>query len=313
MIKQNDLKKLRTVSIRSRTSKVSVKDFAKPGKLPAGLSKKLFRLIPPINFGADFHKLVALIKKAKKKKKPVIFMFGAHVIKCGLSPVVIDLMRRGYITALATNGASIIHDFETAYCGKTSEIVDKELGKGTFGITKETAEFVNSIAVDAAREDAGIGYMAGRKINTARLKHRDNSIFAQAYRLKVPMTSHIAIGTDVVHQHPNFDGACWGKASQSDFLKLCNQIKGLGGGGVVLNFGSAVILPEVFLKALNLCRNLGYNATGFTAANFDMIKHYRPITNIVNRPTMSGGHGFNFIGHHEFMLPLLYAGVTSGK
>jgi hypothetical protein len=311
MAKKIDLSRLKTVSIRQRKSKTSIADFSRPGRIPGGTRSCLKGLIPAINFGKQFKELAELVIRARKKRKPIIFMFGAHVIKCGLAPILIDLMRRKYITFLATNGAALIHDFEIAYCGNTSEFVEQGLSSGNFGITRETAGFVNEIAKEAARTDRGAGETAGRKINSQKLKYRGSSVFAMAHELGVPITVHVAIGTDVVHQHESCDAASWGKASYADFLKLCEGISGLGNGGVVLNFGSAVIMPEIFLKAINICRNLGHDVDNFTAANFDMIRHYRPMTNIVQRPTSKYGHGFNFVGYHELMLPLLYLELVS--
>lgn len=308
-----NLNKLRTTSIKHRKSVVSIKNFSKAAPVRKDAVKNLFKLLPDINAGKNLKDLAALMARAKKKRRAVIFMFGAHVIKCGLAPLVIDLVRRGYITALATNGASLIHDFEIAYCGNTSEFVDEVLGSGSFGVTAETAAHVNGIASRAAGTNKGLGETAGKEINSLRLRHRDLSIFAQAYKYNVPVTVHVAIGTDVVHQHPSCDGAAWGAASYRDFLKFCSVVKGLNNGGVLLNFGSAVILPEVFLKAINICRNLGSKVDNFTAADFDMIKQYRPSTNIVRRPTAKNGHGYNFVGHHELMLPMLYLGLLGNE
>jgi hypothetical protein len=306
-----NLNKLKTVSIKHRKSKVSTGQFPKLGQIPKDAFKYLFNLIPDINFGKNFKNLIESTVQARKKRKPIIFTFGAHVIKCGLAPIVIDLLRRGYITFLATNGASLIHDFEIAYCGNTSEYVDKELKTGNFGITGETANFVNKTVKEAAKKNKGIGKTAGKKMNSAGFKYRNLSIFAQAYNHNVPVTVHAAIGTDVVYQHASCDAASWGKASYADFLKLCGEVKNLNNGGILLNFGSAVILPEIFLKAINICRNLGYKVEKFTSANFDMFQQYRPLKNIVTRPTAKGGHGYNFIGYHELMLPLLYLCLTS--
>ena len=293
-----NLKNLRTCSLNDRKSKVNVNDFSKIGRLN--------ELIPDILAGKNFKNLLKHIVFARKNKKPVIFMFGAHVIKCGLSPIVIDLMRKGFITSIATNGASLIHDFELSAVGKSSEDVKESLATGDFGTSRETAEFVNSAAKIAAKNNAGLGETFGRKIIEKKLRYRSLSILAMAAQSGIPVSVHVAIGTDVVHQHGNCDGAAWGKSSYTDFVKFCGEVARLGDGGVVLNFGDAVILPEVFLKAVNAARNLGHKVRNFTTANFDMVMQYRAMENFVSRPVAKGGQGYYFIGHHELMLPLLY-------
>lgn len=284
--------------------------FAKKLKKPTSF-KDFYDSLPDILAGKSLKDLVKSIFRAKSLKKPVILSFGAHLIKCGLGPLVIDLCKRGVITALATNGASSVHDFEIACLGRTSEDVAERLKDGSFGMTAETGEFLNSAAKKAAEEGAGLGCVIGREIKKRRLANRSVSIFENAYELGVPITVHVAIGTDIIYQHPQCDGGAWGKASYADFLSFCSTVSGLGQGGVLMNFGSAVILPEVFLKSLTICRNLGYSVKDFTTANFDMIRQYRPRENIVTRPTMSGGRGFDFIGHHEIMFPLLYAAIIN--
>lgn len=306
-----DLSRIKTVSLVNRPSKVKRSDFAGVLKKPVKFSA-FIDSIPPILAGNNFKNLVKCILKARAGDKPVIFAFGAHVIKCGLSPMVIDLINKGIITAIATNGASTVHDFELAYSGKTSEDVAERLKNGSFGMTRETGEFLNNAAKHAAREDKGLGFEIGKEIAGSRFKNRELSIFAAAYKAQIPATVHVAVGTDIIYQHPQCDGAAWGKASYSDFLKFASTVSNIGSGGVMLNFGSAVILPEVFLKALTVCRNLGYKAHNFTTANFDMIHQYRPMQNIVSRPTMTGGSGYSFIGQHEIMLPLLYAALIDG-
>lgn len=310
-INKIDLSKIKTVSLLTRPSKVLKTDFAYTLKKPVKF-RGFFNSIPSILAGNNLKNLVKDIQKARVKGKPVIFCFGAHVIKCGLSPLVIDLCNKGYITALATNGASTVHDFELSFSGKTSEDVAERLKNGSFGMTRETGEFLNNAAKHAAREDKGLGEAIGKEIARSRFKYRKLSIFANAYQKQVPVTVHSAIGTDIIYQHPQCDGGAWGKASYADFLKFAGVVSNIGSGGVLLNFGSAVILPEVFLKALTICRNLKYKAHGFTTANFDMISQYRPLQNIVSRPSMTGGKGYSFIGHHEIMLPLLYAALIDG-
>lgn len=306
-----DLGKVRTVSLMTRPSKVRKADFACTLQKRFNFSSFLDS-VPGILAGKNFKNLVKDILNARRRGKPVIFAFGAHVIKCGLSPLVIDLCEKGFINALATNGASTVHDFELALSGRTSEDVAPRLKNGTFGMTKETGEFLNGAAMLAAEQGCGLGAGIGREIARGRFPNKDFSVFAAAYRLGIPATVHAAIGTDIIYQHPQCDGAAWGKASYDDFVKFAGVVSAIGGGGVMLNFGSAVILPEVFLKALTVCRNLGYKAYGFTTANFDMIRQYRPMENIVSRPTQGRGSGYYFIGHHEIMLPLLYAALLDG-
>jgi hypothetical protein len=307
-----DLSKVKTVSLMTRPSKVNRADFSRVLQKPFNFSKFLDSM-PCILAGKNFKNLIKSMFTARARNKPVIFAFGAHVIKCGLSPLVIDLCNRGFINALATNGASAVHDYELSLSGKTSEDVAARLKNGTFGMTRETGEFLNNAAKHAAREEKGLGETIGREISSSKNRFKELSIFAAAHKLGIPATVHTAIGTDIVYQHPQCDGAAWGKASYSDFLKFAGVVSEIGGGGVLINFGSAVILPEVFLKALTVCRNLGYKAHNFTTANFDMIRHYRPMENIVTRPTQGEGHGYYFIGHHEIMLPLLYATLINGE
>ncbi|OGS46001.1 MAG: hypothetical protein A2539_06590 [Elusimicrobia bacterium RIFOXYD2_FULL_34_15] len=292
-----NIKKVKRYPLEKRESKVSINMLVTPDK------KNLIKCMPDVLAGKNFKEVVKRIISAKKNKKPVIFMFGAHVIKCGLSRIVIDLMKKNVITAVSTNGASIIHDFELAYTGKTSEDVAIQLKKGEFGMSLETGKYINGAVKEGAKRNLGLGETIGNMINNKKLKFHRDSIFANAYNLKIPATVHAGIGTDIIYQHPECDGASWGKTSYNDFIKLTDIITKLEG-GVVLNFGSAVILPEVFLKSLNLARNLGHKVNNFTACNFDMNYQYRAAENIVSRPT--GGSGFYFIGHHEIMLPLLY-------
>ena len=307
-----DLSKVRTVSLKKRPSKVNKSDFAKKLKKPVSF-KDLWSAMPDILAGKNIKNLVDFILKARKKGKPVICAFGAHVLKCGLGPLLIDLAERGIITAFASNGASCVHDFELAHSGFTSEDVAARLKDGSFGMTRETGEFLNNAAVNAFRDSEGLGFTIGKEIETKKLPNRNLSVYAGAFRLGVPITTHVAIGTDIIYQHPQCDGAAWGAASYRDFLIFAENVSRLGSGGVLLNFGSAVIMPEVFLKALTVARNLGHKVFGFTTANFDMVRQYRPITNIVSRPTKDGGQGFDFTGHHEIMLPLLYAALVNGS
>jgi hypothetical protein len=237
-------------------------------------------------------------------------MAGAHVIKCGLNPVVIELIKKKVIDCVCLNGAGVIHDFEIAWQGKTSEDVAKSLKTGKFGMGRETADFINNAVSEGVGEGLGLGYAAAKKIAAENLRYKNLSLLYQAYKHNIPVCVFVAIGTDIIHQHPSFDAALTGEGSIRDFRTLTEKIAGLNNGGVVLNFGSAVILPEVFLKALNLARNLGDPVKNFTAANFDMNFHYRPLLNVVSRPVQSGGKGYYIIGHHEIMLPLLAQAVT---
>jgi len=299
-----DLKKIKTYPVSSRQSKVRIADFAKPVK-PVGGFGGFINGLPDILAGKDLKELVSLIVKAKKSGKPVVWMFGAHVIKCGLNPLIIQLMERGYINAIALNGAGVIHDFEIAYAGKTSEDVAANIQDGSFGMAAETGRIVNQTVSEGNRQGLGIGESMGKMIAGKTCRYHKQSILAQAYKNDIPVTVHVAIGTDIIYQHPYCDGAAWGEASYRDFLKFAGVIAGINRGGVVLNFGSAVILPEVFLKAVTIDRNLGYRLDDFTTANFDMVYQYRPRANIVQRPVGKKGRGYNFIGQHEIMIPLL--------
>ena len=299
-----DLKKLKTYSIKERPSKTQIENLGKPLSSKAGVLKFLESL-PKCLRADDFKRLLNSIVRAKRTGKPIIFMFGAHVIKCGLSPVLIDLMRNGFISVLATNGAGAIHDLEIAFWGKTSEEVERSIQDGSFGMAKETAEIFNQVSPFAQKENMGLGEAIGKRIWELKAKYRKHSLLANAFKLRIPVTVHVAFGTDIVHQHPNFDPSSTGAATHTDFKILANEISKLNNGGVVLHFGSAVILPEVFLKALSVARNIKGRVEKFTTANFDMIQHYRPNINVVSRPTQRSGQGFSFSGHHEIMLPLL--------
>jgi hypothetical protein len=299
-----NINKVKTYSVKGRYSKVRRADFAQaPG------AKKSFtgfyQGLPDILKAKEIRRIVEAILLARKKKKAVIFMAGAHVIKCGLSPVVIELLKRKIITCIALNGAGIIHDFEIALLGRTSEDVALGLRQGKFGMARETAEFLNRAVNAGVRQGLGLGNSVASRINRAKLPYKNLSILNQAYRSKIGVCVFVATGTDIIHQHPSFDAALTAEASFRDFKLLAENICALNNGGVVLNFGSAVILPEVFVKALNLARNLANPVRGFLAANFDMLYHYRPLQNIVTRPVEEGGEGYYIIGHHEIMLPLL--------
>jgi len=306
-----DLRKVKTYSIASRLSKVTTTDFARPYQKGASFKQFLSQL-PDILIGVDFKQLVEIILQAFHSDHQIIAMMGAHVIKCGLSPLIIQLMKLGVIKCLALNGAGIIHDAEIANWGTTSEDVAAALNDGTFGMAAETPAFINDALKTGHQLKLGLGEAVGKKIEQSNCPYKQYSVLWTGYRLKIPITVHVAIGTDILHQHPSSDGVIIGELSHRDFKIFCAQVAKLTGASVVLNFGSAVILPEIFLKALSVARNLGYEAHGFTTANFDMIRHYRPQVNIVQRPTQTGGKGYQFIGHHEVMIPLLVAGIIEG-
>jgi len=303
-----NINKVRTYSLKKRFSKVEIGDFAKPpakGRSFAGFLDSL----PNILKAKDLREVTGAVAAAYKKKKAVIFMAGAHVIKCGLNPVLIELIRKKVITCVCLNGAGIIHDFEIAYQGKTSEDVGENLKDGKFGMGRETAEFLNDAVKVGVSSGLGLGYAVASRISVSKLRYKNLSLLYNAYKNKVPVCVFAAIGTDIIHQHPSFDAALTGEGSIRDFREFAGNICRLNRGGVVLNFGSAVILPEVFLKALNLARNLGNEVRYFTTANFDMIHHYRPSQNVVCRPVAGCGKGYLFIGHHEIMLPILAGGI----
>lgn len=294
-----------TYPLSSRKSKVSADDLAKTFS-PDGSFRDFVSALPKILAVPDLVDLADRIKAARQGGKAVILGMGAHVIKCGLSPLIIDLLRREVVTGLAFNGAGIVHDFEMGYNGATSEDVSATLDEGTFGMAEETGRLLNEATNDAARDGIGLGASVGRMLLREEAPHKELSLLATCAELERPATVHVAVGTDIVHIHPHADGAAIGAATHHDFRLLCRAVLDLHEGGVYLNFGSAVILPEVFLKAITVVRNLGHDVHGFTTANFDFIRHYRPLTNVVQRPVQSSGKGYNFIGHHEFMLPLLY-------
>jgi len=301
-----NINKVKTYSVRKRHSKVNLADFA---QIPAKHKSfsRFYASLPNILKAKELRSVVDDLVAARKKGKAVIFMAGAHVIKCGLNPVLIELLKKKVITCICLNGAGIIHDFEIAFQGKTSEDVAENLKTGKFGMGRETAEFINSAV--SAGAGKGLGFSVAKKIADSGLRHKNLSLLYNAYKYKIPVCVFVGIGTDIIHQHPSFNAGLTGEASHKDFCLLAGNIRSLNNGGVVLNFGSSVILPEVFLKALNLARNLGNKVTGFTSANFDMIYQYRAAQNVVARPTESSSKGHYIIGHHEIMLPLLAQAV----
>lgn len=306
-IKTISTKGLRTYSIRDRFSKVSVEDFARTTGPGATVGDFLTNL-PNILGAKDLKDLAFTVVKAHRAGRTVVLGMGAHVIKVGLGPLIIDLMERGLINAVAMNGACIVHDFETAYAGQTSEDVDSEIKCGAFGMAEETGKLLNRAIKKGAKDGKGIGEAVGTMIAGSRYPYKDLSILAAGSRLGVPVTVHVALGTDILHIHPQMDGAATGKTSMTDFKLFASVVSTLKE-GVYINLGSAVLLPEVFLKALTLVRNLGHDVTGFTTANMDFIQHYRPLTNVVRRPTEGSGRGIRLTGHHEIMVPLLYAAI----
>jgi len=311
---------IHTYPLASRKSKVTAGDLAKP--TPRGSSfTKFLDTLPNILAAQNLRELAASIHAARKRKRAILWGIGGHVIKVGLAPVLIDLMNRGYVSGIAMNGAALIHDFEIAMAGNTSEDVEAALGKGEFGMATETGWSINEIAKLAYRIRIGYGEAAGRYLTGGIVapKHPELSVLVGAYKKRIPVTIHLAIGTDISHMHPAADGAALGAASLQDFRLFCAQVQQMDAGGVYLNWGSAVLLPEVFLKAVSLARNVGVPLRAITTANFDFIQHYRPIMNVVKRPTTAAkrtkgatSRGFAITGHHELLLPLLAAALVAG-
>lgn len=305
-----DLTKLKTYCLKDRKSKVSIYDLAKT--YSKGMSFSDFvGTLPGFLAAKDLREFVKLLLNSRQNQRPVILAMGAHPIKVGLSPLIIDLIERNIITAIATNGAALIHDFELAYQGHTSEDVEVELKDGSFGMAKDTAEFINRAITEGVAKGFGIGRSMGEKLSSSNFEHLNRSLFYCCYKKGIPATVHVAIGTDIIHMHPNANGSAIGEGSLRDFRLFTEVLADLQG-GVFINLGSAVIMPEVFLKALTVVRNLGFTVTDFTTANFDFIQHYRPSVNVLRRPTQTGGRYFAFTGHHEIMFPLLYAMIVEG-
>jgi hypothetical protein len=306
--KEINLSGLRTYDAAQRVSKVTTHSEGRPPH--AGMSMADFLNGLPAVLKADALKAVArAVIDAREAAKPVVIMLGGHVIKTGCSPILIDMAAKGYVTHLASNGSAAVHDAELACCGRTSEDVAAELEDGSFGMAADTASLINDGARRAVRTGEGFGEAVGALLVERDAPHRQRALLARAYELKIPFTLHVAVGTDIVHQHPAADGAAIGEASLRDFRIFARAISRLGAGGVILNLGSAVIMPEVFLKALTVARNLGHKVFDFTSANFDMIQHYRPRVNVLERPILRGGSAYALTGHHEIMIPLLAAAV----
>ena len=302
-----ELDKVKTYPLASRKSKVTLADFAQPTSRDASL-KDFLSSLPNILAVQSLRQLTVRIERARELKKPIIWGIGGHVIKTGLAPLLIDLMRRGYLSAIASNGSVLVHDSEIAMIGSTSEDVDATLGEGIFGGAEETGQLLNTAAHDGARDQIGLGEAVGRALLARNPQNRDRSLLCSAYESKIPFTVHVTIGGDIAHFHPKANGATLGATTHTDFKLLAELVRQMDGGGVYLNVGSAVVLPEVFLKCVTLVRNLGYPLSDITTANFDFIQSYRPLTNVVRRPTEKGaGHGYSITGHHELTIPLLAA------
>jgi len=304
------LDKVKSYPLKERSSKVKIENFGKPWR--AGGEMRLWiRSLPKILGGNDFRRVVDCIVRAVRSEKVTILAMGAHPIKVGLNPIILDLLDRGIITGLAMNGAGIIHDTELAMTGHTSEDVSAQLGEGRFGMAHETGKFLNEAIIEGAERGHGLGRAVGEMLVREKFPYNRFSLLARAYELDIPLTVHVAIGTDTIHFHPSVDGSSIGETSHIDFRLFASLVSKLEG-GVFINLGSAVILPEVFLKAISLVRNLGHEVRRFTSVNMDFIQHYRPMTNVVRRPTADGGEGYSLVGHHEIMFPLLAAAVIEG-
>jgi hypothetical protein len=308
---ESDLAGIKTYPLRSRQSKVSLAQFATPHKSGSGIGG-LMKSLPNLLAAKDFKAVVEAIAAAKRADKAIIWGLGAHVLKTGLSPVLVDLMERGFISAIATNGAGIIHDFEIALSGGTSEDVDATLGPGTFGMAEETGTQLNRAINEGVAAGLGLGQSVGRYLDAVRPPFGQICVAATAWRLQIPVTVHVAIGTDIIHMHPQASGAALGEGSLRDFKYFVSCVSRLEN-GVYLNCGSAVVLPEVFLKAVAIARNEGRSLDGLTTVNLDFLRHYRPLTNVVNRPTAGTGRGYSLTGHHELLIPLLAAALIEAS
>jgi deoxyhypusine synthase len=302
-----DPRRARTRKLATLSRIVERGQLAAPVRAGATMRRFLDSL-PDVLAARDLRDLARAIARAHRARRTVLLMMGAHPLKTGLAPIICDLIGDRIVSAIATNGAAIIHDFELAYAGRTSEDVGAGLIDGSFGMAEETGAFLNEAAQTAARENKGLGVVVGREIWRRKLKFRDSSVFAAAYRAGAPATVHVTIGADIIHMHPAADGGAIGHATMADFHRLAAVVATLSR-GVVINLGSAVVMPEVFMKALNLARNLGRKVGAFTAADVDFIRNYRPRMNVVERPTANGGRAIMLTGHHELMFPLLAAAI----
>lgn len=307
-----DLNEIETYELASRPSKVTMADFARSVSETDSLRDFLGKL-PNILAVQSLRAVATSIRRARDMGKPVIWGIGGHVVKTGVSPLMIDLMRRGFVTAIASNGSVLVHDAEIALVGFTSEDVDATLGKGDFGAARETGELLNAAAKAGHRDSLGLGEAMGRDLTALTPPNAGMSLICEAYESKVPFTAHLTIGADIGHFHASCDGAALGATSHTDFRLFCSIVKEMNGGGVYLNYGSAVVMPEIFLKAVTVVRNLGHELQDITTANFDFVQKYRPMTNVVHRPTANGaGRGYAITGHHELTLPLLAAQIICG-
>jgi hypothetical protein len=304
-----DLSRVTTYPIAERSNKVSLQqDFA--GAITAGMSvSALLTALPNQLGGESLNAIINAVVRARDKGKPVVIAIGGHVIKCGLQPVLKTLIDADIVTAVAMNGSATIHDYEISLIGETSEDVGKVLHCGTFGMAEETGRDINGALKSGVADGLGYGEALGRFIVANNNPHRGASLLATCFEKGIPATVHVAVGTDIIHQHPACDGAVLGQATFTDFRLFTSVVSTLGNGGVFINIGSAVIMPEVFLKALSIAQNMGFHVDGFTTANFDMTQHYRPLQNVVKRPTAGDSRGLTITGHHEIMIPLLAAGI----
>jgi deoxyhypusine synthase len=300
-----NLNKLKRYPIAIRKNKVSVSQFALVRDSNSSSADSVLELMPNILAAQDFKEIIQCVVKANRTGRAVIFAIGGHVIKCGLSSIIIDLMRRGIVNAILMNGAASIHDFEIAMIGETSEDVLSVLGEGEFGMAEETGKMHNEAITTGAKAGLGLGRSLGNYIVENEFKYRGYSILSAAYEMNIPLFVSVAIGDDITHMHPETSGSDIGATSHKDFLDFTSILPNISNGGIYFNIGSAVILPEVFLKAFSIVQNLGYDMSGLSTVNMDMVSHYRPLTNVVKRPTSRGGKGYNLIGAHEIMLPLL--------
>ena len=306
------LEDVKTYPLASRPSKVTVKDFSRPVAEDASL-RDFLQTLPDILAVRSLRELAAQIRRARSLHKPIIWGIGGHVIKTGLAGVIADLMRRGFVSGVAANGSVLVHDAEVALVGSTSEDVDATLGAGAFGAAEETGRLLNDAARDGARDSIGLGEAVGRALLALGPPYKAHSLLCAAYEMRVPLTAHVVIGADIAHFQRSADGASLGATTHTDFRLLAELVRRMNGGGVYLNIGSAVVLPEIFLKAVTLVRNLGHPLADFTTANFDFIQQYRPLTNVVRRPTADGaGRGYSITGHHELTIPLLAAEILCG-
>ncbi len=307
-----DLTEVKTYELASRPSKVTVADFGVAVGAEDSLREFLGKL-PDVLAVKSLREVAAAIRRAKDLGKPVIWGIGGHVVKTGLAPIIIDLMRRGYVSAIAANGSILVHDTEIALVGFTSEDVDATLGSGDFGAARETGETLNAAAKRGHADGIGLGEAMGREVTLLSPANGDKSLLCAAYEAKIPFTAHLTIGADIGHFHASCDGADLGATSHTDFKLFCSLVREMNGGGVYLNYGSAVTMPEIFLKAVTVVRNLGHELNDITTANFDFLQQYRPLTNVVRRPTANGaGRGYSITGHHELTLPLLAAQIICG-